>query len=97
MHVFIVLFIGEMRSFTEDSAEEHFSLNWGLFLILLLINDIIGLTLSLTVNWEVGFGVGLGLFLFEYVVLGKDNYKNLFQLYNAIVFKVGMANKYLRS
>ncbi|KAK3100286.1 hypothetical protein FSP39_017608 [Pinctada imbricata] len=60
----------EMKSFTRANKDEHFTFCWTLFIILLLINNIIGLTLALSVRWEVGLGVGLGLFPLQYAFLG---------------------------
>lgn len=61
----------EMKMFTRANKEEHFTFCWTLFIILLLLNNIVGLTLAMTVGWEVGLGVGLGLFPVNYASLGK--------------------------
>lgn len=60
----------EMKMFTRANKEEHFTFCWTLFIILLLLNNIVGLTLAMTVGWEVGLGVGLGLFPVNYASLG---------------------------
>ncbi|XP_061165393.1 kinase D-interacting substrate of 220 kDa-like isoform X1 [Saccostrea echinata] len=60
----------EMRTFTRANKEDHFTFSWTLFIILLLLNNLVGLTLAMTVGWEVGLGVGLGLFLLDYLFLG---------------------------
>lgn len=57
--------------FTRANKEEHFTFCWTLFIILLLLNNVVGLTLAMTVGWEVGLGVGLGLFPLDYIGLGK--------------------------
>ncbi|CAG2197132.1 ARMS [Mytilus edulis] len=61
----------EMKSFTRASEDEHFTFCWPLFFFLLLINNVIGLTLALAVQWQIGLGVGLGLFALEYGFLGR--------------------------
>lgn len=62
-----------MKSFTRASEDEHFTFCWPLFFFLLLINNVIGLTLALAVQWQIGLGVGLGLFALEYGFLGRYN------------------------
>ena len=64
-------FTEEMKMFTRANKEEHFTFCWTLFIILLLLNNVVGLTLAMTVGWEVGLGVGLGLFPLDYIGLGK--------------------------
>ncbi|XP_076071135.1 kinase D-interacting substrate of 220 kDa-like [Mytilus galloprovincialis] len=72
----------EMKSFTRASEDEHFTFCWPLFFFLLLINNVIGLTLALAVQWQIGLGVGLGLFALEYgflaaifVLVRKNNFR----------------------
>ncbi|CAC5368966.1 KIDINS220 [Mytilus coruscus] len=72
----------EMKSFTRASDDEHFTFCWPLFFFLLLINNVIGLTLALAVQWQIGLGVGLGLFALEYgflaaifVLVRKNNFR----------------------
>lgn len=67
----LMCFTEEMKMFTRANKEEHFTFCWTLFIILLLLNNVVGLTLAMTVGWEVGLGVGLGLFPLDYVGLGK--------------------------
>ena len=65
-------FSGEMKSFTKENVEEHFTFGWALFFILLLINNVIGVVFALALKkWEVGLGIGLGIFPVEYAILGN--------------------------
>ncbi|OWF35590.1 kinase D-interacting substrate of 220 kDa-like [Mizuhopecten yessoensis] len=63
----------EMKSFTKESVEEHFTpFCWALFFVLLIFNNVVGVTMALIWGWQYGLGVGLGLFPFEYVCLGLE-------------------------
>ncbi|XP_069130680.1 kinase D-interacting substrate of 220 kDa B-like isoform X1 [Argopecten irradians] len=61
----------EMKSFTKESVEEHFTpFCLALFFFLLVINTIVGVTIALIWGWQYGLGVGIGLYPFEYFCLG---------------------------
>lgn len=61
-----------MKSFTQANEDSQLKFTLSLFIILLMMNSILGSLLILAVNYKAGLGVGLGLFVWEYGFLGKN-------------------------
>ncbi|XP_033742353.1 LOW QUALITY PROTEIN: kinase D-interacting substrate of 220 kDa B-like [Pecten maximus] len=87
----------EMKSFTKESVEEHFTpFCWALFFLLLVLNNIIGVTIALIWGWQYGLGVGLGMFPFEYFCLGMVYHlAQKYELRLAVLISLSLGRKML--
>ena len=60
----------EMKTFTKHNAETPLEFTGIQFAVSFFLCLIVGLTLGLSIRWEVGLGVGLGLLFLAYCFYG---------------------------
>ncbi|XP_076446294.1 kinase D-interacting substrate of 220 kDa B-like [Babylonia areolata] len=60
----------EMKSFTQQSVEEHFTMNLTLVLLILFVSLVIGEALVLGVSLKVGIGVATAIFFLQLIFFG---------------------------
>ncbi len=64
-------FAEEMKSFTQHNADPYLRFTAVQFVLCFVASLLIGIALSLALNWKWGLGGGLGLFTVLYILLGE--------------------------
>ncbi|XP_060080906.1 kinase D-interacting substrate of 220 kDa-like [Ylistrum balloti] len=87
----------EMKSFTKESVEEHFTpFCWALFFLVFILNTIIGVTIALIWGWQYGLGVCLGLFPLQYFGLGMVYHlAQKYETHVAVLISLSLGRKML--